>query len=62
LLVDKVAADMMKRGVTIQAWISHLVIAPPLIIEPDEIDSAIAALDQSLRIADEHVAQLAASS
>jgi taurine--2-oxoglutarate transaminase len=62
LLVDKVAADMMKRGVTIQAWISHLVIAPPLIIEPDEIDFAIAALDQSLRIADEHVAQLAASS
>src|ERR1700723_2105684 len=37
-VVDQVAADMLKRGVSIQAWISHFVIAPPLIIEKAEID------------------------
>ncbi|AXC14340.1 Adenosylmethionine-8-amino-7-oxononanoate aminotransferase [Acidisarcina polymorpha] len=57
-VVEKVAAEMMKRGVTIQAWISHFVIAPPLIIEKEEIDFAVDALDQSLGIADEYVASL----
>jgi taurine---2-oxoglutarate transaminase len=32
-VVDRVAGEMMKRGVSLQAWISHFVIAPPLIIE-----------------------------
>jgi taurine--2-oxoglutarate transaminase len=58
-IVEKVAAEMMKRGVTIQAWISHFVIAPPLIIEKDQIDFAVNALDQSLTVADEFVASLA---
>jgi taurine--2-oxoglutarate transaminase len=52
LTVDQVAADMMKRGVTVQSWISHFVIAPPLIIEKEQIDFGVAALDQSLAIAD----------
>jgi taurine--2-oxoglutarate transaminase len=56
LVVDKVAADMLKRGVSIQAWISHFVIAPPLIIEEHEIDLAIATLDASLSIADAAIA------
>src|SRR6201994_2381064 len=51
-VVDRVAADMMKRGVSMQAWISHFVIAPPLIIEKSEIDFAVEQLDQSLAIAD----------
>ena len=51
-VVDRVAAEMMKRGVSIQAWISHFVIAPPLIIEKQEIDFAVDQLDQSLAIAD----------
>jgi taurine--2-oxoglutarate transaminase len=51
-VVDQVAADMLKKGVSIQAWISHFVIAPPLIIEKAEIDTAIVALDESLTIAD----------
>jgi taurine--2-oxoglutarate transaminase len=55
-VVEKVAAEMMKRGVTVQAWISHFVIAPPLIIEKDEIDFGVNALDESLTIADEFVA------
>jgi len=52
LVVDQVAADMMKQGVSLQAWISHFVIAPPLIIEKAEIDAGVAALDRSLAIAD----------
>jgi len=55
LVVDQIAADMMKNGVALQAWISHLVIAPPLIIEKSEIDLGVAALDNALTIADRHV-------
>src|ERR1700753_3347228 len=51
-VVDRVAAEMMKRGVSIQAWISHFVIAPPLIIEKQEIDFAVDQLDRSLAVAD----------
>jgi len=52
LVVDQVAAHMMKNGVTQQAWVSHFVIAPPLIIEKEEIDIGIAAMDEALEIAD----------
>ena len=51
-VVEKVAGDMLKRGVAVQAWISHFVIAPPLIVEKSELDFAIDVLDQSLAIAD----------
>ena len=54
-VVDQVAADMLKRGVSMQAWISHFVIAPPLIIEKAEIDTAVDALDQALAIADKAI-------
>jgi taurine---2-oxoglutarate transaminase len=40
-----------------QAWISHFVIAPPLIIEKSEIDLAVDQLDQSLAIADASITQ-----
>ncbi|HSP06448.1 MAG TPA: aminotransferase class III-fold pyridoxal phosphate-dependent enzyme, partial [Acidobacteriota bacterium] len=53
LLVDKVAAEAMKKGVYVQAWVNHFVIAPPLIITKDEVDQGLAALDESLRIADD---------
>jgi taurine--2-oxoglutarate transaminase len=56
-VVDRVAAEMMKRGVTIQSWISHFVIAPPLIIEKAEIDFAVEQLDHSLGIADAAIGQ-----
>ena len=55
LVVDKVAAEAMKNGVFIQAWISHFVIAPPLIVSREEIDIGVKALDEALRIADENV-------
>jgi taurine--2-oxoglutarate transaminase len=52
LVVDQVAAEAMKRGVALQAWVSHFVIAPPLIITEAEIDVGVAALDAGLAIAD----------
>jgi taurine--2-oxoglutarate transaminase len=58
MVTEKVAAEMMKRGITVQAWTSHFVIAPPLIIEKDEIDFGVNALDESLAVADEFVASL----
>lgn len=53
LTVDKVAAEMMKNGVFIQAWVSHFVIAPPLIVSKEEIDLGVKILDAALAIADE---------
>jgi taurine--2-oxoglutarate transaminase len=38
--------------VFIQPWISHLVIAPPLIITREEVEAGIDALDAALVIAD----------
>jgi taurine--2-oxoglutarate transaminase len=35
-----------------QAWISHFVVAPPLIVERAEIDEGVAAIDEALGIAD----------
>ena len=52
LVVDQVASEALKRGVALQAWVSHFVIAPPLIIEESEVDAGVAALDAALSIAD----------
>jgi taurine--2-oxoglutarate transaminase len=51
-VVDQIAARMMAQGVSIQSWISHFVIAPPLIVTKEELDLGIAALDEHLAIAD----------
>jgi taurine--2-oxoglutarate transaminase len=56
LVVDKVAARMMGNGVYVQAWLSHFVVAPPIIINKDEIDSAVAVFDEALTIADKELA------
>lgn len=52
LLVDRVASQMIGKGVYISSWISHFVIAPPLIIEKSEIDFAVSVLDEALQLAD----------
>ena len=48
----------MGNGVYMQAWMSHFVIAPPLIITKEEIDRAVAAFDEALSIADSEVRKL----
>lgn len=53
LVVDQVAAKMLGQGVVMQAWMSHFVLAPPLIVEKADIDKAIVALDEALVIADD---------
>lgn len=52
-VVEQIAARMMADGVAVQAWVSHFVLAPPLIITKEELDFGIAALDKHLGIADE---------
>jgi taurine--2-oxoglutarate transaminase len=52
LVVDQIAGKVFGEGVTIQAWVSHFVIAPPLIVTKEEIDRGVAALDLHLSIAD----------
>ena len=53
LVVDQVVAEMGKRKVVIMGWVSHLLIAPPLIVTEEQIDETVAALDAALAIADE---------
>jgi taurine--2-oxoglutarate transaminase len=52
LVVDQIAAKMLAKGVVMQAWISHFVLAPPLIVDKSQIDEAVAALDEALVLAD----------
>jgi taurine--2-oxoglutarate transaminase len=52
LLIDQVTGELLRRGVFCMGWLSHLVLAPPLIIQDEQIDEALAALDGALEIAD----------
>ncbi|WP_437950908.1 aminotransferase class III-fold pyridoxal phosphate-dependent enzyme [Sorangium sp. So ce296] len=53
LVVDAVVAEAAKRGVSLMGWVSHLLVAPPLIISEAEIEEGIAALDAALDVADQ---------
>ena len=53
LLVDQIGAKMLAEGVIIQGWVSHFVIAPPLIVEKEEIERGIGMLDKWLHLADD---------
>ena len=52
LVVDRVTAAMLKEGVYCIGWVSHLIIAPPLIISRAELDRALEVLDRALLLAD----------
>ena len=52
LVVDQVVAKCMEQGVSLVGWISHLVLAPPLILTEGQLDECIAALDIALAITD----------
>ena len=55
LLVDQVTGAMLKEGVFCIGWVSHLVVAPPLIVTREELDRGLAALDKALAVADAKV-------
>lgn len=52
MVIDEVTAELMARGVFCVGWLSHLVLAPPLIIDDEQIDEAVTALDAALALAD----------
>ena len=54
-VADAVAAAMMADGVFVLPWVSHVILAPPLIIERSETDRALAALDRALAVSDRAV-------
>ncbi len=57
LVVEAVARAMMAEGVYCMAWVSHLVVAPPLIISREELDRGLEVLDRALAVADAESAE-----
>ena len=55
LTVDRVAGECMKNGMFINTWINYLTVAPPLIIEKNELEQGVAILDKALVLADKEV-------
>ena len=55
LMTSRIAKDMLEKGFMMMSWISHFVLAPPLIIEEEDIDKFIEAFDESLKLADREV-------
>ena len=54
-VLDKVSAAAMAEGVYVLNWLSHFVVAPPLIVTKEEIDSGVEVLDKALKIADDAI-------
>jgi taurine--2-oxoglutarate transaminase len=52
LVAEKVAQTMLADGVYAMPWVSHLVIAPPLIVTREELDKGVDSLDRALAVAD----------
>jgi taurine--2-oxoglutarate transaminase len=52
MIIDQVVAKLAEHGVSMIGWVSHLVIAPPLILTEPQLDEAVAALDEALKITD----------
>ncbi len=55
LVVDEVARAMFADGVYLFGWVSHLLVAPPLIVTRAELDRGLEALDRALGVADANV-------
>jgi taurine--2-oxoglutarate transaminase len=53
--VDKVTGAMLAQGVFAMSWVSHIILAPPLIISEAELDEGLAALDKALELTDAQV-------
>lgn len=55
LMTERVSRAMMEKGVYVNSWVSHFVIAPPLVAQEAEIEQGVEALDEALKIADHEV-------
>ena len=55
MMTDKIAKYCMDNGVYISTWISHFIIAPPLIINEEELNRGLDVIDQALLISDREV-------
>jgi taurine--2-oxoglutarate transaminase len=55
LVVEAVAKSMLDDGVYVLPWVSHLVLAPPLVVTRTEIDRGVEALDKALAVSDARV-------
>jgi taurine--2-oxoglutarate transaminase len=62
LVTEAIARRTMESGVYVFPWVSHLVLAPPLIVTREEIDRAVEVLDAALSIADREAAPASSSS
>jgi taurine--2-oxoglutarate transaminase len=51
-VVDSVLRTMWSEGVYAMGWVSHLVIAPPLVMERADLDRGLEVIDRSLSVAD----------
>ncbi len=52
LMVSKLSKEMLNKGLYLLGWISHFIVAPPLIITEEQIDEGVDVLDETLKIAD----------
>lgn len=52
LVVDAVVRAMAQEGVYAFGWVSHLMVAPPLIVTREELDRGLEVIDRALRAAD----------
>ena len=55
MMTDIVGAECLRNGTYVSAWLNYLIIAPPLIIEENELDQGVSCLDKSLCIADREI-------
>ena len=55
LMVDKIAKQAMQKGVYVSTWISHFIIAPPLIVTKEELEFGLDVMDDVISMADKEV-------
>ena len=55
LMTDRVSRSAMEKGVYLNNWLNHFIVAPPLIITEEELDRGLDTLNECLKISDNEV-------
>lgn len=55
MMADLGAAEALKHGTYVVSWLNTLIVAPPLIVEADEIDEGVTNIDSSLDVNDKGI-------